>query len=164
MEFIDEIDEKADEVVAKIAPFTSIHLRNGRDWLDACNLIKTRKLKALFSSNQCTSNISYNQCYQSFDEVISFLSTKSPHQNVFVSTDFKDYKSELLQHKSVYTLEDVITVEKPWQKPFIELAIHSKSNLFIANCVSSFSAFAAKKRRVNNLPVNFWNFYDHQEL
>jgi len=164
LEFIDEILQKAEEVVAKLDPFTSIHLRNGRDWQEACNLIKIQNLKKLFSSNQCTSSISYNQCFQSFDEISTFLSKKSPHQNVFVSTDYQDYKTDLSKKKTVYTLEDLITVEKSWQKPFIELAIHSKSNLFIANCVSSFSAFAVKKRRVNNLPVNFWNVYDHDEL
>ena len=139
-------------------------MRNGADWVNACSRIKTHKLKSLFSSAQCSqSTLNYNNCLQSKNDIIQFTQIV-PHSTLFVSTDYNSYKSTLSKHFKVYELNDLITVEKPWQKPFIELAIHSKSDLFIANCVSSFSAFAVKRRRVNNLPVRFWGVYSHDEL
>ena len=139
-------------------------MRNGVDWVNACSRIKTHKLKSLFSSPQCApSTLRYNHCLQSEDDIIQFTKIV-PHSTLFVSTDYNSYKSALSKYFNVYGLNDLITLEKPWQKPFVELAIHSKSDLFIANCVSSFSAFAVKRRRVNNLPVRFWGVYSHDEL
>jgi len=51
---------------------------------------------------------------------------------------------------SVHTLEPA--------NPHVELAILARSNLFIGNCISSFTAFVKRERDVYGFPSNFWAF------
>lgn len=60
-----------------------------------------------------------------------------------------DYVSILFQVK-VHHLD-------PWL-PQIDLAILGKSELFIGNCISSFTSFVSRQRLVQNKPTEFWGF------
>ena len=42
--------------------------------------------------------------------------------------------------------------------PHAELALLARSNLFIGNCVSSFTAVVVRERRALGLPSEFWAF------
>ena len=52
--------------------------------------------------------------------------------------------------------------------PLIDLAVQILSDQFIGNCVSSFTGFIVRQRRVQELPVAFWCLVDpsdkHDEL
>ena len=159
--------DKTSSVAQKLGRFTSIHLRNGPDWIKACNLIKRHNMKQLFSSSQChMPEIQYHHCYQTIDQIISFLKKNSPNEKVFISSDYENHRESLSKYFEVFTLEDIINNFSKLNRPFIELYIHSISNLFIANCPSSFSAFSVRQRSQNNLKTLFWGVENnsHTEL
>ena len=159
--------DKTSLVAQKLGQFTSIHLRNGPDWIKACNLIKRHNMQQLFSSAQCSvPTIQYHHCYQSVDEILSFLKNHSPNEKVFISSDYENHREILSKNFEIFTLEDIIDDFSKQNRPFIELYIHSISNLFIANCPSSFSAFSVRQRSQNNLKTLFWGVENnsHTEL
>lgn len=45
----------------------------------------------------------------------------------------------------------------PWL-PQIDLAILGKSELFIGNCISSFTSFVSRQRLVQDKPTQFWGY------
>ena len=64
----------------------------------------------------------------------------------------------------VATLDDYRDLPIPkFFDPLIDLSVQILSDQFIGNCVSSFTGFIVRQRRVKHLPVAFWGLVDHSD-
>lgn len=145
------------------APFVAVHLRNGIDWVRACEHLEASPL--LFSAPQC---VGYSgergplppmACLptaqvvtQQLVRVVRALRARS----VFVATD-NDAMLEQLD-RALEPLQ-VRAVRREPSDPHTDLAILGLANHFVGNCVSSFSAFVKRHRDVQGLPSSFWAFH-----
>lgn len=161
----DEILKKAKDFIKTMVPkgpFVGIHLRNGLDWVKACEHVEHSPL--LFAAPQCLGyknefgGATQELCFPTKDTILQQLrrvikATKA--RSVFVASDddhmitdidkaFKDLKVK------AYKLQE--------SEPHVDLAILGLSNHFIGNCISSFSAFVKRERDINNLLSSFWAF------
>nr|CAG4639861.1 EOG090X02RM [Daphnia pulex]SVE84759.1 EOG090X02RM [Daphnia pulex] len=148
--------------VLPIGAFVGIHLRNGVDWTRACEHLEHSP--NLFSAPQCLGYrnelgiASQEMCFPPHDLIAKQvkLAVKDYHaKSVFVSSD-NDHLIPFLT-KALKRME--VTVHKVANpEPHVDLAILSRANYFIGNCISSFTAFAKRERDVNGLPSGFWGF------
>lgn len=163
---------KADVFILNHMPkgaYIGIHLRNGIDWVRACEHVQSSS--NLFSSPQCLGymnehgNLTMDLCMPSKELIVRQLKRQIKlykelnHQDevkaVFVASDKNHMVAEIreaLQRMKV----DVARLEV--SDPVLDLAILVKSNYFIGNCVSSFSAFAKRSRDAIGLKSSFWAF------
>lgn len=154
--------------------FIGIHLRNGIDWVRACEHIKDSQ--QLFASPQCLGynnekgNLYPELCMPSKELIIRQLkrlikNVKQDHprnevRSVFVASDNNHMLMELnnaLQRMNItaYRLEK--------DNPHLDLVILGQSNHFIGNCISSFSAFVKRERDVSGFPSYFWAYPNEKE-
>lgn len=161
----DSILKKAKDFIKSMeprGPFVGIHLRNGVDWVKACEHVEHSPL--LFSAPQCLGYINEfgkatpELCFppnhlvlKQLRRVVKALRARS----VFVASDNDHMIKEI--EKSMKDLK-VKAYKLPESDPHVDLAILGLSNHFIGNCISSFSAFAKRERDVNNLQSSFWAF------
>ncbi|KAG1680029.1 GDP-fucose protein O-fucosyltransferase 1 [Nymphon striatum] len=143
-------------------PFVGIHLRNGVDWVRACEHIKNSP--NMFAAPQC---LGYNSEFGLGTHDLCFPSTKSILDtlrqkvtaikaiNVFVASD-NDHLIDEIQNG----LQDlkIKAVKLDVNDPHVDLAILGLSNHFIGNCISSFSGFVKRERDVHSLPSSFYEF------
>jgi len=174
VEFSDEISKLAQDFIDKYLerPYIGVHLRNDIDFKNACEHVEDGGSN-FFSSAQC---LGYNQQHGKITKELCFPSKKTilnqvekavkrtKAKSLFVAADkdhmINDFKKQLKQYK-------VNVVKYKSNHPQVDLAILSSSDLYIANCVSSFSAFTVRHRSVRNLPTEFWAFSKsprHDEL
>jgi len=161
----DHIEDKAKKFIATLpkGPFIGIHLRNGADWSRVCELVSDST--QLFSSPQCLGyrnekgRLTTEMCLPSFDTILKQIKRgikKIKATSVFVASDNNHFDHELASALKKMGVE-VRKAHHP-SSPHIDLAILGHSNLFIGNCISSFSAFVKRSRDVNNFPTEFWGF------
>lgn len=155
-------------------PYVAIHLRHGNDWEKACDLLKNKGgMTQLFSSTQCTgyenrvTPLDYNICMPSPDEIVQSLKNvlltremAEKISTVYVATDrddlkLWDYIIKNIPYINLITPSAKYTTDKGWtnygqlsEKPthILDAFLLSQADQFIGNCVSSFSAFAARIR------------------
>lgn len=175
MVWSDQIDKKADDFIATKMPkgaFVGIHLRNGVDWVRACEHIP--ESPNLFAAPQCLGyrnergKATAEMCLPSKElilrqlkRVIKSINNSANERNhktilaVFVASDsnhmIEDLQASLKRMK-------ISVVKLNTSSPHVDLAILGKSNHFIGNCISSFSAFVKRERDAKGFPSSFWAF------
>lgn len=179
LQWSEAIEDKANYFIAHILPkgaFIGIHLRNGMDWVRACQHIP--ESPSLFAAPQCMGYrnergpATADMCLPSHETIIRQLKrvikniNNSPNNNndrtiksIFVASDNSHMIDEL---RTALQRMKIKVFKHSESNPHVDLAILGKSNHFIGNCISSFSAFVKRERDVNGFPSSFWAFPFHK--
>lgn len=170
LEWSEKIRGDGDTFIAEYLtrPFIAVHLRNGSDWQQACQLGEGRQ--QFMASPQCglshqpshienitkLPSISSEMCLPGPSEVVRALAQANrnfvEYTSVFIGTDNNDYKSEITDaaHNRVKIVRG--------NSAMLDLYVFTQADMFIANCVSSFSSLAVRDRRSKGLPSVFFGF------
>lgn len=170
----EEMQAKATNWVKSTLPkgaYLGIHLRNGVDWKRACELIDDSP--KLFSAPQCVGYLNekgkatMDMCFPTKELIIKQIKqeiktyhAKYPNnaiKSIFVASDNDHMISELNDGLKRLKIQAFRTGER---NPHLDLMILEKSNYYIGNCISSFSAFVIRSRSVRGFPYAFWAFQD----
>ncbi|XP_057651845.1 GDP-fucose protein O-fucosyltransferase 1 [Diorhabda carinulata] len=179
LEWSDSIEREANSFIKNKLPkgaFVGIHLRNGIDWVRACQHIP--QSPSLFAAPQCLGYQSEkgpataDMCLPSQETIIRQLkrvikninnsvNNNNDHtiKSVFVASDSNHMLEEL---KIALQRMKVKIFKYPESNPHIDLAILGKSNHFIGNCISTYSAFVKRERDIKGFPSSFWAFPTHK--
>ncbi|XP_063233670.1 GDP-fucose protein O-fucosyltransferase 1 isoform X2 [Bacillus rossius redtenbacheri] len=159
------IQRQADQFISKKLPraFVGIHLRNGMDWVRACEHV--RHSPSLFAAPQCLGYrnergvVTPAMCLPGKEAVVRQLKRTLRYvkdlRSLFVASDSNHMIPDL--REALRRMEVEVVRMEP-SNPHVELAILGSANHFIANCVSSFSAFAKRARDMRGFPTTFWAF------
>lgn len=171
LQWSDNVFQKAEDFIKTVLPkgaFVAIHLRNGVDWVRACEHIP--QSPNLFAAPQCLGYRNENGkatkdiCLPSKETIIRQLkrtiknyngSNKDVIKSVFVASDnnhMLDDLSEALRRMKVEVFR------YNGKDPHVDLAILGRSNYFIGNCISSYTAFVKRERDSHGFPSSFWAF------
>jgi peptide-O-fucosyltransferase len=149
-------------------PYLAIHLRNGSDWQHACKLgvgqqqfmaspqcgLVTGPSETVDSQNIPT--ISPQMCLPQPNEIVRALAQANQqfiaYPAIFIGTDNNDYKREITEAVNV----EVQVVRG--NSAMLDLYVFTQADMFIGNCVSSFSSLAVRDRRSKGLPSVFFGF------
>ncbi|XP_037877658.1 protein-O-fucosyltransferase 1 isoform X2 [Bombyx mori] len=155
--------------------FLGIHLRNGQDWVKACQHVKDSPM--LFAAPQCVGYrnergpLTMSMCLPKPSEILKqikrVIKKLSDIKYIFVASDSNHMIEEL--NAGLRRPEIKILKFQPSSNPHLDLAILGQANYFIGNCVSSYSAFVKRERDMKGLPSEFWSFPQrkknkHEEL
>ena len=122
------------------------------------------------SSPQCGTpelTLKHSHCLQTESEIVKTLQKFYPKfQKIFISTDGDGYfeSIEKIGFKIFQTKKFLSKNFDEKRIPLVDLAVHGKSEIFIANCVSSFSAFAVRQRTVTKRVTMFWGVENFNNL
>ncbi|RNA29388.1 GDP-fucose O-fucosyltransferase 1 [Brachionus plicatilis] len=163
-----KIDEETQYLIKKYfneEKFVGIHLRNGIDWLNACQHVE--QYDTYMSSPQCLdgTNVKLNKnlCFPSNELILEKLDDvlikklNRTVKNIYIATDKNPMIHEIRDHFAKKDLELNLVHHDPWL-PIIDLAVLMKSEYFIGNCVSSFTAFVVRDRIIKSTGFEFWAF------
>jgi len=168
IEFSKFIHRRSDEYIAnelKNEVFVAVHLRNGGDMVSVCKELKKGKIDRLFCSEQCTGynkerQLTFEMCAPSAKEIMKTVKKyvkKVSAKRLFIGTDNNSMIPEF--RKALKKMEVSIHVrhgDSEADDPIIDIAIMTKADYFIGNCVSSFSAFVNRQRTAREKPVTFF--------
>lgn len=158
------LDFKSRHNIGNSTKYLSIHLRHGSDWKNACrHLLEENQLRQLFSSNQCTGyeqpqdfKLSYETCLPSRFHIVDRLksilaklreSSGQEIKTVHIATDKNDPSLWTLLSRKLPEVEFLLEPKKPGiHQALVDLYLMAHADGFIGNCISSFSAFAARIR------------------
>lgn len=166
----DSITSEVNAVVRKLfgdEKFIGVHLRNGYDWLNACE--HSDNMDNFMASPQCLDGqtdrkVTKEICFPSKETVLKDLETvllttyKGHIKNVYVATDKDAMLNEIKTHFANLIHDLNVVHHDPWL-PLIDVAILTRSEHFIGNCVSSFTSIVKRYRDLENRPSSFWAFY-----
>lgn len=142
-------------------PFIGIHLRNGIDWERACNHVKDMTHHFMGSPQCCGYDRKYKltkeMCLPPKDvivEKVKEIAKLHGANHVFIATD----KDPMMEELSKTGLQ---LVKYDEDYPIADLAILSMADVFIGNCVSTFTSFVIRHREVQGMP-NYFFAFDNQ--
>ncbi|XP_011664107.2 GDP-fucose protein O-fucosyltransferase 1 [Strongylocentrotus purpuratus] len=165
----EKIEQQADKFIEdnlSEGPFVGVHMRQGSDWINACRHVNSTK--QLFASPQCLGyqnefgDLTDDLCNPSFDlvkEQIRAVVKKIKAKGVFIASDVEP---DIKALKKFLPSKVKVVQHKP-SNPHVDLAILAKSDHYICNCISSFSAFAKRERDAAGKPSSFWGFGEDYE-
>lgn len=147
--------------------YLGIHLRNGVDWHRACEHIADSP--SLFSAAQCLGYrnergvATREMCLPSKetivkqvkDQIRGFNANNPSNQihSVYVASDSDHMIGELNDALKRMKIKAFRMNDKD---PHLDLIILEKANVFIGNCISSYSAFVIRSRSIRTFPSAFW--------
>jgi len=144
-------------------PYVGIHLRNGVDWIKACEHVGSSP--NLFSAAQCLGyrnemgKATKEMCFPTPDLILKQVRRAVKQVKavaVYVASD-NEHMMDFLGKKFQKSGVKIFKQQDP-ADPHLDLVILGKSNHFVGNCISSFSAFVKRERDVDGLPSSFWGF------
>lgn len=166
----DEMQAKASDWVKATLPkgsYIGIHLRNGVDWTRACEHIADSP--NLFSAAQCLGYrnergvATKDMCLPSKELIIKQIKRQIKVHNekhptnviksIFVASDSDHMIAEL---NEALKRSKISAFRMDGKSPHLDLIILEKSNVFIGNCISSFTSFVIRSRTVRGFPSSFW--------
>nr|CAG4651664.1 EOG090X02RM [Triops cancriformis] len=165
LEWSDFVVAKAKDFIQSTlpkGPVVGIHLRNGIDWSRACEHIDLSP--NLFAAPQCVGyrnefgKATPEMCFPSEESVVKAVKRavkETGAKSVFVASDHDHMLPQL--NKALKRMQ-VTAFKLPYVNPHVDLCILARSNHFIGNCISSYSAFAKRERDARGLPSSFWSF------
>lgn len=174
MEWSEEISKQADNFIKNFLPkgaFIGIHLRNGVDWVRACNHIPHSP--NLFSAAQCLGyrnekgKATTDMCLPTKETIIRQLKRIIKNYNNLNGDNHKHIKSIFVASDNNHMLDELNAALKRMKvkaykyfesNPHVDLAIMGRSNHFVGNCISSFSSFVKRERDAKGKPSSFWAF------
>ncbi|XP_037944226.1 GDP-fucose protein O-fucosyltransferase 1-like, partial [Teleopsis dalmanni] len=149
--------------------FIGIHLRNGIDWVKACEHIKDSQ--QLFASPQCLGyrnergSLFPELCMPSKELIIRQIKRlvknvkqmypKNEVRSIFVASDANHMITDL---NNALLRMNITAYKLTNDNPHLDLAILGQANHFIGNCISSYTAFVKRERDVKGLPSYFWAY------
>ncbi|KAF5286363.1 hypothetical protein FQR65_LT12657 [Abscondita terminalis] len=167
---MDQVEDFISNTLPKGA-FIGIHLRNGIDWVRACEHVP--QSPNLFASPQCLGyrnekgTATVEMCLPSKEIIIRQLKRAIKNYNNAVNHKNNHIKAVFVASDNNHMLDDLSIALKRMNvkvfkyktnDPHVDLAILGQSNYFIGNCVSTYSAFVKRERDVNGYPSGFWGF------
>lgn len=166
LQWSESVQKEAQTFIKQKLPkgaFVGIHLRNGIDWVRACEHI--HHSPNLFAAPQCLGYrnergvATSEMCLPSKDIIIRQLKRVIRNINnvvaLFVAADSNHMIADLTE--ALKRMKVTVHRLEP-SNPHVELAILGQANHFIGNCISSFSAFVKRERDSRGLPSSFWAF------
>ncbi len=148
--------------------FIAIHLRNGVDWENACSHISPDHHNYM-ASPQCLDEdpkrkLSKSLCFPSKELILNQLEHVVKNKfnkqirHIYIATDKDPIINEIKNRLNSVVKDLNIVFYDPWL-PLLDIAIMTKSEFFIGNCVSSFTSFVKRDRDINNKESTFWTFF-----
>eukprot|EP00041_Stephanoeca_diplocostata_P021046 m.482740 g.482740 ORF g.482740 m.482740 type:complete len:318 (+) comp21723_c0_seq24:1401-2354(+) len=151
--------------------WVAAHVRAGRDWQLACE--KGQGHRKFFSSQQCTlptGAVTREVCLPTMEEYVDTLVTVAARAGtdvIYIGTDSPAAHSALVAAAAArgaalrfFTSADVHPGATQVNAVLTDQHMFSVASVFIANCISSFSAVAVRHRRITETPriqpVYFW--------
>jgi len=168
VEWNEIIQSQRDEIIRTklIGSYLAVHLRNGADWLRACDHVTDEGINYPFmSSPQCVSPhkkgktlFTKKMCFPPRSVVLNqvlkvVMATKVKH--LYVATDNDPMRQNFEDLFRSNNLDcDVIT--SPQDSVETDLAVMEAADWFVGNCASSITAMVARKRLVEGRPTGFF--------